>query len=95
MGLLIAGLVLWLTADEPVTGGVLFRAGAVLGAIWLVLPTARSVPRSVWMGIAAPVTALIARPQLILWGLAAGVVIVILAGLGARAARLPQREPPR
>ncbi len=49
-------------------GGVFVRASLVLGAVWLVLPNARRLPRAVWAGIAAFAAVLILVPRLVSLG---------------------------
>jgi hypothetical protein len=60
-----------------VWGGMLLRAGFVLGAVWLVLPSARRIPAPVWLGIAIFSAVLVFRPRLVLWGLLAAVVVAL------------------
>ncbi len=73
--LFVSGVVLMLLpAGDENLGGVFIRSSVVLGAIWLVLPNARQVPRSVWVGVVVLAIVLIAAPRLVLWGV--GVAIV-------------------
>ncbi len=73
-------------------GGVFVRASLVLGAVWLVLPNARRLPRAVWAGIAAFAAVLILVPRLVLWGVALAAVI---SAVGYLMTRRTTGEPPR
>jgi len=70
-----SGVVLMsLPAGDENLGGVFIRSSVVLGAIWLVLPNARQVPRAIWAGIVVLAIVLIAAPRLVLWGFAVAVL---------------------
>ncbi len=90
-GLLVTGLVLTFLqggdVDDLFWGGVLLRAGGVLGALWLVLPNARRMPRWAWAGLAVLGVVLALRPRLILVGFLLAVftsIAAFLAGVGRR-----------
>ncbi len=73
--------------DDLFWGGVLLRAGGVLGALWLVLPSARKMPRWAWAGIAVVGLVLALRPRLIVVGFVVAVftsIAAFLAGVGRR-----------
>ncbi len=96
--LLVAGLVMTFLqggeVDDLFWGGVLLRAGGVLGALWLVLPSARRMPRWAWAGLAVLGVVLALRPRLILIGFALALftsVAAFLAGVGRR--RSPRSGP--
>ena len=73
--LFVSGVVLMtLPAGDENLGGVFIRSSVVLGAVWLVLPNARQVPRGVWVGIGVLAVVLIAAPRLVLWGAAAAIL---------------------
>lgn len=84
---LAAGLVLTFVSDpgpdELAWGGILLRSGMLLGAWWLVLPSAKRIRPAVWVGIGVVVAVLAVRPRWILWGLGAALV----AGLGTALTR--------
>jgi hypothetical protein len=85
LGFLITGLVATFVVDpapdELIWGGVLLRAGMLMGAWWLVLPSARRLRPQTWWAIAIVGVVLVLRPRLVLWGLLAALV-VILSGWG-------------
>ncbi len=85
-GFLIVGLVLTFTSDpgpdELAWGGILLRAGALLGAWWLVLPQARRVRPVTWVAVALVVAILAVRPRLFLWAGAVAVVALLLERRG-------------
>jgi len=80
-GFLIGGLLLTFISDpgpdELAWGGILLRSGMLMGAWWLVMPSARNVRRSTWIGIALAALVLVVRPRLILWGLFAGAIVAL------------------
>lgn len=86
-GFLAGGLVLTFTADpgpdKLAWGGILVRSGLIFGAWWLVLPNAKRVRRSTWIGVGVVALVLALRPRLIVWGLVSA-VIVALAARGGR-----------
>ena len=79
--LLAVGGVLAMAVDlgegHVVWGGMLLRSGVVLGAIWLVLPSARRIPAAGWVAIAIFSAVLVFRPRLVVWGLLASVVVAM------------------
>lgn len=81
--LLVAGGVVTMAVDlgegHVVSGGMLLRAGLVLGSVWLVLPSARRIPAPAWLAIAVFSAVLVFRPRLFLWGLAVSVVVALAA----------------
>ena len=82
--LLVAGTIMMIVPDwDTMTGGVLLRAGLMLGAVWLVLPRARELSGTTWLGIGIFAAVLVARPRLVLWGLAVGGPVSLL-GLRTR-----------
>lgn len=73
--LFVSGVVLMtFPAGDENLGGVFIRSSVVLGAVWLVLPNARQVPRGVWVGIGVLAFVLIAAPRLVLWGAAVAIL---------------------
>ncbi len=82
-GLLVAGgafaMLVDLGENHVVWGGMLLRAGLVLGAVWLVLPSARRIPVAGWLGIGIFSAVVVFRPRLVLWGLALSVVVAAAA----------------
>lgn len=91
--LLVVGAFQMATATgDGSLGGVFVRASLVLGAVWLVLPNARRVPRAVWAGISAFAAVLILVPRLVIWGVALAAVI---SAMGFLMARRTTGEPPR
>lgn len=90
--LFVSGVVLMsLPAADENLGGVFIRSSVVLGAIWLVLPNARRVPRAVWTGIVVLAIVLIAAPRLVLWGVAVAAISSV-AGFVIKPRR--DRQPP-
>ncbi len=86
----------WLDrADGGTTGGVLLRAGLVLGAIWLALPGLRRVPRHVLIWAAAVAALLVARPRLLLIGLPLAILLAVLSAPRRSRPRASGKEPPR
>ncbi len=79
---LVSTFVSGLGEDHLVWGGILIRAGALLGALWLVLPSARHLPRHLWLGIGSFILVLAIRPRLVAWALVAAVLISLLTVLG-------------
>ena len=81
LGFLIAGLVATFVVDpapdELIWGGVLLRAGMLMGAWWLVLPSSRRLRPQTWWAIAVLGVVLVIRPRLVLWGLLLAVVVAI------------------
>ena len=79
----VAGLVVTfipsMTGDDRLWGGILVRAGGILGALWLVLPSARRLPRAAWVGFGVAVSVLVVRPRLALYGLAVAAVSSVMA----------------
>ena len=53
--------------------------GGILGALWLVLPSARRLPRAAWVGFGVAVAVLVVRPRLALYGLAVAAVSSVMA----------------
>lgn len=91
----VADMVWWDTAGGGTTGGVLLRAGLVLGAIWLALPGLRRVPRNVLIWAAGVAALLVARPRLLLIGLPAAIVLAVLTGPRRSRPGASGKEPPR
>jgi len=93
--LLIGGLVFTFSTDpgpdELAWGGILLRSGALLGAVWLVLPNARRLPRAAWVAIGTVLVVLAIRPRLILWGLVLAVVAAAVTGIGRSRTSKPER----
>lgn len=91
--LFVAGAFQMVTASgDGSLGGVYVRASFVLGAVWLVLPNARRVPRALWAGIAAFAAVLILVPRLVVWGAALAAAI---SAFGFLMGRRSKGEPPR
>ncbi len=65
---------------DPAWPGVMLRAGMLLGAIWFAAPAFGRVSQRVLIGVGIVAAVLVIRPTLILWGLAAGLAGIILAG---------------
>ncbi|MDH3193385.1 MAG: hypothetical protein OEM40_03585 [Acidimicrobiia bacterium] len=83
--LFVVGVVMMATAGgEGDLGGVFIRASVVLGAIWFVLPNARSVHRAVWAGSATFALFVILAPRLILWGIAVSALASVVGFLAKR-----------
>jgi hypothetical protein len=82
-GLLVVGgataMLVDLGQGHVVWGGMLLRAGLVLGAVWLVLPAARRIPTAGWLGIGIFAAVIIVRPRLVLWGLAVAIAVTAAA----------------
>lgn len=92
--LLVVGAVMTVAPDmDSMTGGVLLRSGLVLGAVWLVLPRARELSTTTWLGIGIFASVLVVRPRLILWGLLVGGVVSLL-GVRTRRKSPVEKAPP-
>ena len=75
-----------LATDDAVLGGVALRTGVILGAFWLVLPKARTVPPAVWAGVAVFAAVLALRPRLVLLGIAGAFIVMVVVALAQRRA---------
>jgi hypothetical protein len=63
-----------------VSGGVLLRAGLILGAVWLAWPALARVNRQ-WLVVVVPAVGLAAvRPALLMWVVPALIVFAVLRG---------------
>ncbi len=91
----VLDMVWWDTAGAGTTGGVLLRAGLVLGAIWLALPGLRRVPRHLLIWGAGVAALLVVRPRLLLIGLPAAIVLAVLTGPRRSRPGSSGQEPPR
>lgn len=89
--ILVAGLVATYVGDSESWGSVLMRSGAILGAIWLVLPQARQIAKPVWFGIGTFVLIVAVRPRLILWAFLLAVAISAIALLARSRSRASGR----
>jgi hypothetical protein len=70
-----AGVWGMITSEGPGWPGITLRSGIILAAIWIALPNLRRLRPATWYAMAAPTFVLLARPRLILWGLALGAAI--------------------
>jgi hypothetical protein len=73
-------------SDDAVLGGVALRTGLILGAFWLVMPRARTVPRAVWAGMAVFAAVLALRPRLVLVGIAGAFIVMVVVAVAQRRA---------
>ena len=94
---LVAGVVVSFVSDLGIEddrfwGGVLLRMGAVLGALWLVLPRARRLSWRTWTAVTVFVVVVAARPRLVLYAFGISVVI-LLYELIMRARAKDERGP--
>lgn len=75
--------------EQRLWGGVLFRGGALLGAVWLVLPSARRVRKWTLLPVGAFIVIVAYRPRLIGYALVISAVLS-LGALRARVGRSPE-----
>lgn len=65
---------------DPAWPGVMLRAGILLAALWFAAPAFGRLSRRVLIGVGIVAAVIVVRPTLILWGLAAGLAGIVLAG---------------
>lgn len=69
---------------DPYLGAVSFRAGLVLGALWLALPNIRRAPRWLLSAVGVLAAVLIVRPRLLLYALPVAAVVAFLGATSRR-----------